>query len=166
MIKNAANVFKKARGRLKKVLSDKKLRKDIGEYAVTNIKGNIRKGKSIPNNEKFDELEESTIKARKYLVKYNPTHDLYGPKKSNLTFTGKYVDSIKYKTKKGKIVIEPTGNHKAYKTGKGSGKKSISNKKLGEYLAEKRPHIGRNEKMDKRILKMIKAHLRRNLRRS
>jgi len=78
----------------------------------------IHSGKTTSDGrKKFAALEDSTIKRRKRLATVNRTDPSYSSNKSNLTFTGQLTRSIKAKVNRsqGLIIIEPTGNRKAYR---------------------------------------------------
>lgn len=79
---------------------------DIGEDIIKTSKKAKRKGFST-----------EWSKYRDKLATKNPTDPEYSSGKSNLTFTGGLINSIKVKFVTGqfKIVIAPTGKHKNYK---------------------------------------------------
>ena len=97
-----------------------------------------RKGGLKPN------LDSSTIRARRRLENYNSTHSDYSAGRSNLTFTGELLDSIRVKFIASKLsfVYEALKTkHKKYsgKKGKSKAKGSISNRELLEIQNETRP---------------------------
>jgi len=120
-----------------KVRTDKALLSELAEQLQADVLGSARSGKS-PGGKVFPSLSTSWQKSREYLKRYNSTGEFYlGSSKSNLTFTGKFLESIVAKVfpSEGLVSVEPSGRHPGYKTGSGK-TKSVDNKKLSNYLSD------------------------------
>jgi len=138
---------------------------DLQSIASDLVK-DIQSGKNPKTGRAYKGLKSSTIKRRKVLSKVNRTSSKYSPSKSNLTFTGNFLKSIKAKlTKQGNsktIIIEPTGIHPGYNLVRGGKSSPVSNKTI----AEGQEAMGRNvitfsKKRVQQIRKKIQQLLRR-----
>ena len=110
------NTPKKILDIILKEASDPKLEKKITET----LSNQVRKLQTDFNDNKIPPLKKKTIDKRIYLSKYNSTHPNYSARRSNLTFTGKLIDSFKTKIERsGKVEIAATGLHPGYKTAGG-----------------------------------------------
>lgn len=140
--KNIPNVRDSIRREFDRIRKDPELLKQIGEITVKDIVGNARAGRDAETRQKFPVgLSESWIKTRLYLSKYNSVSEYFfgvESRKSNLSFTGKFLESFKFKLNQndGSVNISTEGNHPGYKTKLGS-TKDISNQKLLGYLENK-----------------------------
>jgi hypothetical protein len=108
-------------------------------------------------------LEPSTVNRRSKLSQVNSTHPKYSAGKSNLTFSGKLVDSIKAFSRPAKSLIEikVTGTHDQYKglVKKKLGKR-IRNEDIQKYLADQdRNLLGLSQEVSDKIIKIIKEKL-------
>jgi hypothetical protein len=142
---------------------------DIAEDVIKDIqKGTEPKTqtKSNPKGQPFKPLSKSTIARRKRLKPFNePLDAKYKASKSNLTFTGQLVRSIKAKIirSKGIIIIQATGNRKPYigvrgkplKGEKSNAKLALHHKKMGRDIVS----IGRYR------VEQIKKQVERGIRR-
>lgn len=157
---------KQLKERMHKALLDKKLLNDVGEAVVKEIRGNARTSGSR-TGEKFDTLEESTIKSRKQIAKYNPTGTSYSAKKSNMTLTGQTLNSISFKTASDKplLSIVAEGDHPGYLQKDGTRTKSVSFENIIKWNHEKRKvmYINPQGKIVDQIRNIVKRHLRRLL---
>lgn len=140
--KNIANVRDSIRREFDRIKKDPELLRQIGDVTLKDIIGNARAGRDAETRQKFPvSLSESWVKTRKYLSIFNGVSEyFYGveSRKSNLSFTGKFLESFKFKTtpNDGKVTILTEGDHPGYKTQKGSTKPVNNNKLLG-YLEDK-----------------------------
>lgn len=114
------------------------------------------------------ELAPSTIKYRKFYEANNQTHPDYETAKSNLTFTGSLLDSIRVRFRVVGLafIFSAVGNHKRIR-GKRGGLigKPISNKELLGYANEDRPILQvyeNNPEFKKSILQKLKDAIRQN----
>jgi hypothetical protein len=74
------------------------------------------------------ELAASTVKTRRYLSRFNSTHPKFDPDKSNLTITGRLLDSLRGKFLVAKLsftIDSLSSKHKRYKTGSNKGKSAL-----------------------------------------
>jgi hypothetical protein len=161
---------------VKGALQGRKLLDDVGEQIIKDIKRNTRTGKGfstsqlngIKNNkrESLPSLEKSTIKARKYYAKFNPTTQVYKSGRSNLSFSGQLIDSIAYDVKKGRVVVSASGKkRRAYRTLKGKVKNTPSNDEIIGYLEKKGFYfLGIDDKTIDKIKTIAKRQIRRLLR--
>lgn len=115
------------------------------------------------------ELAPSTIKYREFYEGNNSTHPDYESNKSNLTYTGSLLDSIRVKFIVAKLafVFSAVGAHKRLigKKGRRIGA-PISNKTLLGYVNEQRPILQVYENTDFRndIAEKLRDAIRRNFR--
>lgn len=154
--------------RLNKIKDDIKsdaLKDDIGKESVRYIKGKTRSGTNLETGKKHAPLKDSSIRARQYLDDFNSTDNTYSPKRSNVTFSGQLVESMKFeKVARGVNILFPSDIRKPYKTANKSGK-AYSNKKIYEYLVEQgRGFLGIDDTLKKNITSIIRRFLRRSLR--
>lgn len=144
------------------------LMQDIGEDIHRLTTKNLKRG-IITDGEvtgTVDPLSKEWIKRRKKLATVNETASWFAPAKSNLTFTGQLIESLSFKTQ-GTIVRIFFSNNKRvpYTNLNGTQGKSISNKKLSEYLAERYGSlIGLTDPMRKRVIRKVEKRLRDMLR--
>lgn len=160
MEKNIGAVFSK-------VVANQELLKSIGETVKTDIQFQTRKGFSIPLKGNFKPVGPSWAKARRLLATVNPTHPAarYSGNKSTLNFTGRFLDSLGYKTGKAKIDFEFKGMHEGYQRKNGKKSKSVKNSDIAKGLADHgRPMLGLREQIKKRAEREVIAYLRRGLR--
>lgn len=125
----------------------------------------MKNGLNPKTGKPFRKIAPSTIKRRKALSKVNKTDSRYSPARSNLTFTGEFLESIKafFKKKRGgsTITIEPTGTHPGYNLVRGGRSKSVSNSKI----AEAQESMGRQVlTFSKKRINSIKVEIQRFLR--
>lgn len=153
----------------------------IGNLSVKEMKKEIFKGRSPLTESLFAPLSKSyklqrqgklsffsnkqneTVYAKKsdYWLKGKKTHKEFKPSKSNLTVTGKMIESINYKKNKNGLDIFPSGQRNDSK---------LSNKQLAVIHSDgasitlvngtnikipPRPFMGFSEKMVKKIMDMI-----------
>lgn len=141
-IKNIANVKERIRREFSRIKSDPKLLTEIADVVVADIVGNARAGKGTDLKPLgLQPLSESWVKTRAYLGKFNRTGEFflgYASRKSNVTFTGKLLESIKAKisTQNAQVEIYADGMHPGYRTGSGQSK-SFKNSDLVNWLEGK-----------------------------
>ena len=105
-------------------------RSNFSEYLQNESVKEIREQGLMPR------IRPLTVKQRKYLARYNPTHPDYIADKSNLTLTGQLLDAIKVKFQASKLMFRydaPKRKHKKYKIKKGRSKADMPSLK---YLLE------------------------------
>lgn len=112
-------------------------------------------------------LSPSTIRYRQFYEGNNSTHPDYSPSKSNLTYLGSLLDSIRVKFIVSRLafVFNAVGNHKRIKGKKGQliGN-PISNKELLGYVNESRPilQVYNNKEFRNNIAQKLRDAVRRN----
>ena len=119
--------------------------------AKSNFKDDLRDElvKEIRKNGIEPKLEESTIKNRKWLAKNNPTHPDFSLRKSNLTVTGKFLDSMlsKFIASKLRIIFDfPSTKHPKYLINpnkKGKPRKSSAKSSSMKDIARGQKDLGR-----------------------
>ena len=144
-----------------------KLAPEMEKIEATYKKG-IRDGVNPKTGRAYRRLESDTIKRRRRLATVNQTHPAYSPNKSNVTFSGKLVDSIRFRLSLRpllQIIIDVTGNHPRYRgiTGGKIGKLT-SNAQIAEGQAENgRPILSPSKKLIDNIRKAYERALRKVL---
>lgn len=129
----------------------------------------------------FRRLTKSTIRNRRYIAKYNKTHPSYSPTKPNLTITGRFLRSFKFRIgKSGNAILfklDARGNHTPYRR---KDKKQIGFKKRlirkdkkpspvpNKVIREGMAKIGRDpiefsKKQSQRIMDIVKNELSNRL---
>jgi hypothetical protein len=104
---------------LEKIISNPKLKTDIGEAIIKDIQFETRKGNSIPNRGKLKPLSSSWKKMRERIGQSNPTHPTFQKSRSNLTISGKLLDSMIVNLKpRGSFEVDFDGDHEPYKVKK------------------------------------------------
>lgn len=158
------NLKKRVENNLNKSISSN----DLLEGIAKSIIDEIQKGVNPKTGRPFKALKESTIKRRKSLARFNVTDSKYSARKSNVTFTADFLNSIKAVISKGRfrktITIEPKGTHAGYNLVRGGTSKSVSNKKIAQGLEDQGRQVitiskKKIEKIRKDISKFIKRHL-------
>ncbi len=140
--KNIPNVRDSIRREFDRIKKDPELLRQIGEVTVRDIVGNARAGRDAETRQKFPVgLSESWVSTRRYLSRFNSVSEYFfgvESRKSNLTFTGKFLESFKFKINQNdsSVTILTEGEHPGYKTKTGS-TKPVSNEKLLGYLEDK-----------------------------
>lgn len=116
-ITGLGNVKKSVTEMFNKTRKDPALLLEIGEALQKDVVANARTGQG-PDKTSFKTLEISWLVKRDYLKRFNKTSEFFiDSLKSNLTFTGEFLKSIKYSINpsEGLAVVEPTGTHPGYK---------------------------------------------------
>jgi len=125
----------------------------LSEFWTKRIQGFTRAGKSLVTGSKLKPL---SLKYQAFRRTYKGAKgELFKPNKSNLTFTGQMLASLKgyanYNTQT--VRVTPTGS----RTGGGK------NTDIAEYVTEQgRPFLGLDEKGKKRMSQIILRDIRRN----
>lgn len=146
-------------------LKDQKFGDHIAEQIVRKIR---KDGYNYKTGKSHKPLKQSTIEMRKSLAKYNKTHSDYSPTKSNLTFTGRLLNSIKARiTAKSKGIvmrIDVSGSHAPYKgKGRTHGERQ-SNKSIREQLAKQgRDPLALNKKSKDSLTRILTAIIKERL---
>lgn len=154
-VKNLGRVL----DRLKKAISflDEGVYLKLGEYVRNRIQSKARSGQTMisGSSKKLKKLSPDYIEYRKKNAD-KADSEFFSPKRSNLTFTGQYLKSIrvtKISRANRTLFVEPTGTRKD----------GLTNKKLSGYVAKQ----GRNIfGMDQTGLKVLKNMLVREIRNS
>lgn len=148
----------------KQVRIDADTRKLICEIIEEDTKQTIREGKNpnTPNSARIRKIKKTTADRRRALARNNNTHTHFSPSRSNLTFTGELIDSLRCTMKQAGnhivITLGAHGKHKRYTgvNGKKFGKQ-IDNQKIFEYQKEMlRDVIGIRGPAKKQVIKLIK----------
>lgn len=136
---------------------------EIAEYVRKRIETQAKSGKTMVSgeSEKLKSLSPNYVAARKKWKKQKKTvSPLFSPARSNLTVSGQYLESIsvvKIDLKECSFTIAPSGPRTGEK---------LSNRKLGEYLADMGFSIAGIDKTGKKVVStMVKADIARTLKR-
>lgn len=168
--KNIPNVKERIQREFKRIKTDPRLLREIGQVCVENIVGYARAGRTPGTTKKsgsFPYLSIEWLLKRDYLLKHNtPSEFFLGSFKSNLTFTGKLLESVGFKVDapNGLVKVDVDGNHHGYKTGSGRGD-SVPNKTIVEGL-EKRGFVFLvvSDQLRKRVNVLTKRFIRKLIR--
>jgi len=144
---------------------------DIAETTIRLIKGFTRLGKHSVDGESYKslpELADSTKKQRKQKAKYNKTAELFKPDKSNLTFSGQLLESLKLlkvNILARSVDIGPEGTRTPYRNKNGTlVQKTPTNEKLAQYVAKQgRPFLMLDKKGKTQLKNVVLKHLKRQL---
>jgi hypothetical protein len=135
-----AKVFNKISKAVKRTVDNKELQRNIGNFLVTDIRRSAERGFIINPSDtgklkRNPALAKSTKKKRKEIAAYNKTAATFSPNKSNLTFSGQYLQSIVAVVKRGFIIVSARGSRKPYRNKDGSSVKNTpSNEELTKFL--------------------------------
>lgn len=102
-IKGIPEIEKAINRTFDKVVENKQMRQEIGEFVVGRIQGEARRGKPLNSSRTFPPLKESSKAIREALSSKNPTHPTFSVNRSNLTFSGQLIDNIVFEL--GRTVI-------------------------------------------------------------
>jgi len=133
----------------------KKINMDIvADLAIDLIYKRVKAGYGVtdqkakaPQKDKLTPLSEGY---KKYRKKNKPTGEGASPNKSNLTYSGQLLKSLKADTSNAKVKINAKGQHKS----------GISNAKLAEYVQELRPFLALTDKEQKQVMNKLKEIFR------
>lgn len=168
--------------RLADAIDSAELARVIGEPLAERIKFEAKRGRPMNDEGRFPDLAKLTIENREHLEQYNQTADVYSPPRSNLSFTGQLLDSLKWRRagksagNRAKLSVEVffSGDRKPYKTGPNSTAKLTRYNRTNQALALTLKQIGfqvfskagveRNESLIRRITNNIRSYLRKRLR--
>lgn len=152
---------------LNRAINDPNLKRKASEFSVERIQKVTRTGRSMVTGQKLKPLADSTKRIKESLKKFNTPSRFYRKGKSNLTFTGQLLDSLKaFEGKTGnRFEIRPTGDHKAIR---GKGRKIVSPRRPNVDIAEDlakggRPFLGLDEKAIGQLKRITLRELRRSL---
>lgn len=132
------------------------------------IRTMIRSGK-LPSGASVKGLAKSTIDRRRKLSEVNSTHPDFSAAKSNLTFSGQLIDSIKGTARilTNKLIIQfaPVGIHKGPNLLRGGRAKGTTNQKIAAGQANMGRDIRKGgPQIRDAILKLIRAALTKSIR--
>lgn len=157
-----------------KVKRNRQMLNEIGVMATERMKLQARKGKplfgdnEVPGSFPPGYPASSTIRGRKYLEQFNPTHSTYKANRGNLTFTGQLIDALTYEIKDGLIrYFIADSMRKPYRISPNKfAKKTPTNEELYLLLIDKHPwfaFVGIDLKIRKRANNIVRQFLRRAL---
>lgn len=156
---------------IEKNFTSKELLEPVSKIVITDIQRETRSKKGFDESGKRKNLpsplstEWSRYKDK--LAGINKTHPTYGKGRSNLTFTGQLLNSLKAFFERNTITIKPTGTHRGYKQIRGGRSKDVENEKIAEGLESLGyKFLGVDDKTEKKIKTEITRFIRRLLRRS
>lgn len=157
--------------RIEKVIDAEPLKQEIGLFVTDRIRFQARIKEPLNDTGDFKDLRPITVKNREYLERYNVTQSTYKANRSNLTFTGQFLNSIGFKARRFGIELLFKGKRKGYKTGPNSRqKKPPTNAQLARYLGDlgyfvfTKKGIEKNRKIGTRITSIVRRFIRNNLR--
>lgn len=154
---------------IKDILSQPAVMREVGAFMVERLKFQTRTEKPFNENGALPLLKPATVKHRKYLEKYNKTHETFEVERSNLTVIGAFLDSLTYIVKgPGLLEMVFSGNHPRYKGKSGAIGKVVANSDLAKWLAKKGfsvfdKSIKDNKTVKSRIRTIALRYVRRGL---
>ena len=105
--------------RVTKALQSSDLAQKISKTYIDDLKFQVRRGKSLATNSPFKALKTTWVRMRKRIIADNGAPSYVSAKKSNLSLSGKFLDSLrgrKQDTTKGlEILFEFEDDHEPYK---------------------------------------------------
>jgi hypothetical protein len=123
--------------------------------------------KEVRNNGVRPSLASSTVKQRKYLAKHNSTHESYGPVRSNMTFTGQLLDSLKSKYISSKTLFNVDASKKKHRRYKKGSKTTAKLNEILDYLSKQGRDLGQifdrkrfNVEITRKLIKSIQRFFR------
>lgn len=167
---NAQAAASKLLKTFKKVQENDQMQKEIGETFVKRIQGAARSGKPLNNNGSFPELKETTKRIKELLKELNPVDKSYKKGKSNVTFTGQFLDAITFKVlRRGVQIFVEDSARFPVETLRGPEKETPNNADLDKDLRKRgfkvytAQGIKKNDKLAKRLKSIVLRTLRRAL---
>ena len=158
---------------VRKVINSNELKTQVGVFSTERLRFQARIRKPLNDTNSFPELADTTILQRAYLQKFNVPHPTYGTSRSNLTFTGQFLNSLGFERRNRGIEFVWKGVRKPYRTGPNSrSRKALTNEDLASFLSElgfvpfTTKGINKDRKFLSQIRALVRRFLRRNLRRS
>lgn len=156
---------------IEKSFTSRDLLEPVSKIAISDIQREARSRRGLDDNSNRKTfptpLDSEWVSYRSKLAGINKTHPAYSKGRSNITFTGQLLNSIKAFFEGSTITIKPTGMHRGYKQIRGGRSKSVENEVIAEGL-ESRGYkfLGVDDKTEKKIKTEITRFIRRLLRRS
>lgn len=156
-IKTDLKGFKKYLDSIVNDVSSIDFSRQAGEFVADRIKKRTRLGRGIDGPLK--PLSEPYKKARKN--RRSELSEFTSPRKSNLTFTGQMLDAISVLSATiGKVRVGFYGFRKDFDG------RSLTNKKVAEYVSKDRPFFGLTEPEERGLKKFIVDRIKKITRRS
>jgi len=130
-------------------------------FWVARIQRVTRSGKSIADGSKFAKLKDSYVNYRKRWK--GPTSEHFKPSKSNLTFSGEMLESLKGRSnvRTQTITVFPSGKRNKDLAKWNAEQRTFKN----GYTKPARVFLGLDDKGRERIVQIAKRDLRRSLKR-
>lgn len=162
---------KKFKGNLQKVFKkalDKPTLDTIGAQVLDLTRKDIRAGNNHKTGQKLPKLGDSWIERRKRIAPRNELGPGFSPRRSNLTFSGQFLNYMSYKTvfKEVKIFFLDARRrpYRGVKNNELAGR-GLSNKKLAQYHSERiGPFMGLTPEAKERVRLIIARRLNQLLR--
>lgn len=170
-------IEKNIRETFNKVRVSKALRKEIGAFVIGRLKGEARRSKPLNSTRSFPALRNVSVIIREDLAEQNPTHPAFKPDRSNLTFTGQLIDSIRFLLTSDAVLIEVPNTKRKKLSKKGviieseinSGlRPARTNKEVDKRLRKRgfRLYTAKGIESEPRILKRINGITKKFIRRA
>lgn len=156
--------------RINGVIDSEGLKQEIGLFSTDRIRFQARTGKPLNDTKSFPSLAERTKIRREYLARFNNTDATFEAGRSNITFTGQFLDSLSFERLRRGIRLLFKGGHKPYQGPNGRVGRAILNSKLDVFLRERgfdaftAAGIRRDPKFSRQINNIVRRFLRRKLR--
>lgn len=146
-------------------IESKETLNEVGQIIQKSIVGAAKTGKD-PEGNKFKELSKSWIDRKQKLSRVNETSEFYRKSRSNLSFTGQFLNSFKFAIDSSKLSLRFffDGVRKPYK---GLRKEALdgvkTNKELAQRIEETRPFVMLSKKTESIVIILIKRKIRQQL---
>lgn len=175
-IKGLGKAFKNIQKQFDRFLEDPNEQTKTSKIIRNELISNLREGKGS-DDKPLPSLSNSWVNRRQKLAQFNKTASKYSPRKSNITFTGKFVRSLKVISAKASrffgfksisvFEIEYTGSKKSYKTKKNREKRrTVQHSDIFRGLTKRNWKLaGVTKDARIRIAKQFKRYIRRRRRR-
>jgi hypothetical protein len=173
-IKVPRGIEKNVKATLEEIIQRDSILSEVGEVARKDIVANIVQAKEPETGKPFANrtITKEWKDRKKELSKTNTPFDAAsggGSSLARLIFTGQFIKSFRSRISKATgrkmITVGPEGTRTPYKNKNGTRMgKTPTNEKLGEYLLDQgRDWLGFPERIRKRIVNTVRAHIRREL---
>lgn len=143
---------------------------EIGKKARDLIVNSVRSGKNPKLDKPLKELtSEAWIKERESIALSNDRSDVYSKRRSNLSLTGEFLESIIYEAKPSdqKISIRPEGIHEPYASPGSSSRPMGSPVENSTILKgqknQGRDILGLSERLNKQIITLMRRLYRKKI---
>jgi len=156
--------------RIEKAMDAEPLKQEIGIFATDRIRFEARRGQPLNSERSFPKLKSLTVENREYLEKFNKTHRVFSPSRSNVSLTGQFLNSLGFQRIRFGVELLFLGSRKPYRTGPNSVEKNPpTNAELAGHLSAlgfkvfTKKGIESDRKFQNNIVRIVRKFLRSSL---